>query len=435
MLFPLNNKALSSPGIRRTIRVYPHPHLHLFVRNASTWRDASGCASCSRPVRGTPSVHSAVPTVGKRSIRSVVGGPDAGNTCRLAVLNCNRLWSLSGRLHDAFHGFVSFLDSLNCVAALLQETCTPVDAILPDDQPFFFEGMAGTRGRDVGYLQRAEPLKHLHVIPSVPDQSDIAWRFLHCQEGSWSVAVASFYAPHVGCPDIDRLQFWQRLYVSIQMVTHEFPEVPLLIAGDSNVWFPGLVNGRPPRPADRLCVEFIRSILHTFGMVICNPVDVPTHRRGAALDLVIAGPDLVQSVEVHDGASCHCVDRRRCCPQVGSDHFALTATLRCNVKSTVSPLRRTLQVRSWPELLQSQYHKIQHWVQLVNESGQAVSRADARQQLDSLYASLLDILWNGEANLYKQRTDAPQAAAAGLVGRCVHGQTFGSQCSMARAQA
>ena len=141
------------------------------------------------------------------------------------------------------------------------------------------------------------------------------------------------------------------------------------------VRFPGLVNGLPPRPADRLCVELIRSILHTFGLVICNPVDVPTHRRGAAF----ASPNLVQSVEVHDGASCHCVDRRRCCSQVGSDHFALTVTLRCNVKSTVSPPRKTLQVRSWPELLQSQYHKIQHWVHLeVINTATQLRRIDVR---------------------------------------------------------
>ena len=137
---------------------------------------------------------------------------------------------------------------------------------------------------------------------------------------------------------------------------------------------------------------------------------MPTHRRGAALDLVFASPGPVQSVEVHDGATCHCVDRRICCPQVGSDHFALTVTLRFNVVSAVPSPNTTLQVRSWPTLLQSQFHEVQRWVQQVNEVNSiahSLTKADARQQLDMLYSSFLDIIWKGDESLYKHRTDQP----------------------------
>ena len=56
----------------------------------------------------------------------------------LTVLNCNRLWSYSGRLHDGFHGFTHFLESQSCHVVLLQEPFCPADINLPDDQPFFW---------------------------------------------------------------------------------------------------------------------------------------------------------------------------------------------------------------------------------------------------------------------------------------------------------
>ena len=47
------------------------------------------------------------------AIRETVGalGAVAPNNFRLTVLNCNRLWSYSGHLHDGFHGFAHFLAS------------------------------------------------------------------------------------------------------------------------------------------------------------------------------------------------------------------------------------------------------------------------------------------------------------------------------------
>ena len=140
---------------------------------------------------------------------------------------------------------------------------------------------------------------------------------------------------------------------------------------------PGLVNACPPRPADRQSVELIRSILQTFG-----------------LDLVFASPGLVQSVEVHDRATCHCVDHRICCPQLGTDHFALTVTLRFNVVSAVPSPNTTLQIRSWPTLLQAHFHEVQHWVQQVNEVN-SIAHSFTKAELDMLYSSFLVIIWKG----------------------------------------
>ena len=52
-----------------------------------------------------------------------------------------------------------------------------------------------------------------------------------------STAIASFYAPHVGCPESDCLAFWQRLSNSIGEVLQAVPGVDVVIAHDSNFFF------------------------------------------------------------------------------------------------------------------------------------------------------------------------------------------------------
>ena len=92
-----------------------------------------------------------------------------------------------------------------------------------------------------------------------------------------------------------------------------------------------------PRPMDRSCVEQIRLLMSTFGLELHNPRNVPTHRRGAALDLVLATPNTVQTVEVHDGEQCSCPAQSICCPLLGSDHYALTISLTQGVFSHSQP--------------------------------------------------------------------------------------------------
>ena len=90
-------------------------------------------------------------------------------------------------------------------------------------------------------------------------------RFL-CQHGCHSALLQEPFCPHdVGCQDAVRTGFWQRLFASIDCVIRALPGVPLVIAGDSNVWFPGLVDSRTPRNADRGCLELIRLLLDTLN--------------------------------------------------------------------------------------------------------------------------------------------------------------------------
>ena len=329
----------------------------------------------------------------------------APDNFRLTVLNCNRLWSYSGHLHDGFHGFTHFLASQSCHVALLQEPFCPADIHLPDDQPYFFDGPCNTRGRDVGFLCHEESAHCISPIPAIHDQTNIQWRLLSLKDESSSIALATFYAPHVGCPEHERLSFWQGLFASVQTLTHALPGAPIVLAGDSNVWFPGLVDDRPSRPMDRSCVEQIRLLMSTFGLELRNPRNVPTHRRGAALDLVLATPNTVQTVEVHDGQQCSCPAQSICCPLLGSDHYALTISLTQGVKVDPPPLPTTWRVRDWYQLLQSQHAQMQSWSQqvrnLLHDAPHLISHSARREALDNLYEKLLHIIWGSDPRLYR----------------------------------
>ena len=191
---------------------------------------------------------------------------------RLAVFNCNRLWSVSGRVHDGFHGFSRFLCQHDCHSALLQEPVCPHDTILPKDQTCLMalpvlvvETLDACTARNLD----------CRVTPAVRHQTDIQWRLL--SEGERPPVLHSL---EMLCARV----FGKRLLASIDCVVRALPGVPLLVAGDSNVWFPGLVDSRPPRNADRGCLELIRLLLDRFNLEIHNHVEVPTHRHGAALD-------------------------------------------------------------------------------------------------------------------------------------------------------
>ena len=111
---------------------------------------------------------------------------------------------------------VSFLSAALCISWLyavlsiaavqLRLLSFPANTDLANDQPFVFDGPRGSRGRDVGFLFN-NSLKHLLVlIALVTDQTNIQWRILH-----HCTALASFYALHVGCAEVDRLDLWQCL--------------------------------------------------------------------------------------------------------------------------------------------------------------------------------------------------------------------------------
>ena len=76
-----------------------------------------------------------------------------------------------------------------------------------------------------------------------------------CSRTVSPTAVASFYAPHIGCPEPERLDFLHRLSNSIGEILQALPGVDVGLAGDSNLWVPGLVRSCEQRSADRGCLS------------------------------------------------------------------------------------------------------------------------------------------------------------------------------------
>ena len=321
-------------------------------------------------------------------------------------MNCSRLWSRSGRLCDSFHGFAQFLAAVDCKIALVQETNTPAAPSLPEDQPFVFDGHEHTLGRDAAFLVHQNQSATCIPIPNTTQHADICWRLVSHGESIPSTAIASFYAPHVGCPESDRLAFWQRLSDSIGEVLQAVPGVDVVIAGDSNLWIPGLVHACEQRSADRTCLASLQTLLQTFGLEICNPNQQPTHSRGAALDLVIASPGLVGSVHVHN-RSCNCTDAELCCPLLSSDHYAVEINLMkrliqaAHAPNADAPVKH---VRNWGDLLQAQEEKLKEWSRMIQShlaDPEPLANAPRRPVLDILYGDLLDILWHADPSLYR----------------------------------
>ena len=207
-------------------------------------------------------------------------------------------------------------------------------------------------------------------------------------ETSPSVPLASFCSPHVVCQDAVRTGFWQRLFASasIEGVVRALPEVPRVIAGDSKVWFPRLVDSRPPRNVDRGCLELIRLLLETINVEIQPHVVVPTHRHGGAPAVVFATPGIMHSVEVQNGTNC---ERRMCCPLLGSDHFALMTTLQKQANISVISPPPVVHVRDWRRWLLTQQFKIQsssdRAQQLLKDTPSS-PHVESRQHMDDLYA-------------------------------------------------
>ena len=86
----------------------------------------------------------------------------------------------------------------------------------------------------------------------------------------------------------------------------------MLLAGDSNVWLPPFHLGKS-RQADSSLVPIIQEMMEWHSSVLQNPLDVPTHRCGAALDIIFA----TRSLSCH-GSAVHCGSIRcsvaLCCP-------------------------------------------------------------------------------------------------------------------------
>ena len=146
----------------------------------------------------------------------------------------------------------------------MQETQSHLMSSLFVDQPFRYDGPVGSHGREAGFLFHSSIVAS--PIPGTPDSQSLRWRLI-----SGSLCVCSFYAPHAGIPSDTRIQFWRTLAASVHRVSQLHSGTPLLLAGDSNIWFPFFQLGRS-RQADAPLLPIVQEILQSHSLVFRNPL-------------------------------------------------------------------------------------------------------------------------------------------------------------------
>ena len=173
--------------------------------------------------------------------------PDISASSPSIATGCGHAAAACMMVSMAYHGFINFLTYIQCDIALLQESDSPAAPCLPDNQPYVYDGPVNSLGRDVAFLVHNDNSVACTPVASVPDVTDIQWRLVAHGQDCPPTAIASIYAPHVGCPETERCEFWQRLFSSVQEVRATFPNIDIVIAGGSNLWLPRLSAHRGPQ--------------------------------------------------------------------------------------------------------------------------------------------------------------------------------------------
>ena len=146
------------------------------------------------------------------------------------------------------------------------------------------------------------------------------------------------------------------IFVTVAQRVQNAVSVPVVIAGDANVWHPHFNH-----PDHAMCQSslFWDLLMVSCRLELCSPPDRATHISGAGSDCIFISSGHVVDVVVHDGLQC-CTGSPVCCPVLGSDHFLCAAGLSLPTRPdpvrgpTLPPLRdwRPILIRAHAELLQ-----------------------------------------------------------------------------------
>ena len=166
----------------------------------------------------------------------IIGPVTFNNALSFGTLNVQRHWLQDESVHDGFHMLCAILNSENVAVCCFQEPRAGAFPTLPADQCYHCDGPVESRGREAAFLYRSGV--SCIPIPGVQDTVSMRWRNFQGM-----ICVCSHYAPHIGLSEVDRVGFWQELIVVARHV-RSTKDLPLLIAGDANVWHPEFSLGR-----------------------------------------------------------------------------------------------------------------------------------------------------------------------------------------------
>ena len=283
--------------------------------------------------------------------------------------------------------------------------------------------LAAMVAREAGFLFHSSIVAT--PIPGTPDSQSLRWRLI-----SGSLCVCSFYAPHAGIPSDTRIQFWRTLAASVHRVSQLYSSAPLLLAGDSNIWFTFFQLGRS-RQADAPLLPIVQEILQSHSLVFRNLPDLPTHRCGAGLDIVLSSPSLLNPITVHSGSNC-CPLAPLCCPLLSSDRMLCSCRIDIpqgplSPYSAHSPLPR---VHDWSTVVAVCHHSLSAWHQsvLAHVSGPLSGFPERASVLDSLFDSFTRILCGCASHHSRRRPGSRPRTRQPLWwnGACYHALVDGS---------
>ena len=193
---------------------------------------AVGIAHCTVPV---PIASSMRPQTGRGRDSARADGPvNPSDRLVVGTFNTGRLWLQDGSVHDGFQMLTHMLEVESVSVLCLQE-------VHAGDFPTFLVNQShvnpsGSRGRDAGFLIHEGV--SCTPIRGVTDSVSVRWRVVQGK-----VCICSFYAPHAGFSEGDRISYWRDLLASARHV-HSTMSLPTIMAGDANVWHPHFNLGR-----------------------------------------------------------------------------------------------------------------------------------------------------------------------------------------------
>ena len=128
-------------------------------------------------------------------------------------------------------------------------------------------------------------------VTGADDTTSVRWRVFG---GSW--CICSFYAPHAGVGLDAKLSFW-RDFVHRATHIHQSMGLPMIIAGDANVWHPHF--RMRTRTCDSLVLPSVDLLISSCNVEIWNPREQDTQFFIGAH----AAEDIVTSQKIPPAAS------------------------------------------------------------------------------------------------------------------------------------
>ena len=269
-------------------------------------------------------------------------------------------------------GLAVCLEQLGLQVVCVQETQSPLMSSLPVDQPFRYDGLVSCS-----------------TLP--------LWRPLSLGPPTHSpFAGVSSRGLSVSAPFMRHMLAFPLTLASSSGARSQ----PQSIASRSSTQAPRFFLRETPTfgsPVDAPLLPIVQEILQSHSLVFRNRPDLPTHRCGAALDIILSSPSLPGSVTVHSGSNC-CSLAPLCCPLLSSDHMLCSCHLDIPQASllpdsTHSSLPR---VRDWSAAVAVCHHSLTEWHQsiLAHISGPLPGFPARASLLDSLFDSLTRILFD-----------------------------------------